>query len=925
MPRRPRHRKPNCRARSYRPRLEALEPRCLPALVQFGGDILKETFDDLRPSDLSDIARQFDDPGRLPQIDPVTGNVTYQPVGPVFHHEFDCAGNYLFPGGTTAPLTGQQAQLLFCNGDTITIEPYYPPGSVPGSADVNQVALDVCRNSPAVSVTFFGANGQETFTGPALSSNAPSGQVGASGRNSPAPGSNSGPGTIGAVGRGNASTSHPGDVDTFVATEQDIIGQDAAGHPILLGSIQRLRIRGYEQQIDNLRALVFFPNIHVPPTIGDVTYTFPHGSTSPLSIGASNGLLLQGQSPNGLPITAKLVHGPGFDPSHGTITAFNAQTGTFTYTPNPAGSRLLPDSFAFQLNDGMFDSPVAFVHLRPDHNNPPVVTGLVLENRPHAEIGMPVDIGRLLRLAWDPDGDPVQIAHIDGPSHGTLVDNNGVYTYNPNPDTIEDSFSVTFTDGYDTSTGLVTLSCIDHAPTAKDWSFDVNMVHSVTEPRYSTSGEFFNPTDISTSTSAVSMFSVTDQHGRQMIADADAGDVARLHVVIVSQPRNGQLDLDPTTGVFTYVPSGPKFYTDHFSYYVTDDYQNSNVATVTLVPRLWLVPRSDAYSTRLVNRSQVGLLANDSFPQGANVLDYVQSVILTTDLSVRFDYHHNNVNMQEIGGIYGSDITTPVPVGGVISTDGTFTMFFRSTTLDHPSSTNPIAPSDYVDSFAYKVHYAQNDDDVYSSIVDTDPIGVLVHVTNHDESSVTGVGDAVERSNPAGLDTNGDGVEDWLQDNVATLPIVDGPHEGQYMTVVAPDNVKLVGVQSLSGLPGPLPLGADWPFGFLAFDVAGLPAHGEVAVTLILPGDVPQGFVDYKYFNAVSGWAGYGWHAFPYDPATNRGAKTHWDDPSIPTNEVVLILQDQEFGDQYEIPTDIAKFQQFNGIIVDPGGLLIRR
>jgi hypothetical protein len=461
---------------AFQPLLEALETRCLPAQVLFGGDILKETFDDLAQSDLSAGSRQLDDPGVLAQVDPASGNTAYRQVGTVFHHQFDFAVNYLFSGGTTTPLAGQQAQLLFCNGDTITIEPYYPPGSVPGSADVNMVALDVYRNFRGVSITFFGANGQETLTGPALSSHAPSGTVGASARTSPPPGSGSGPGTIGIVGD---NSTLPESVDTFVATEQDIIGQDAAGHPITLGSIRGLSVQGEEQQIDNLRALVFFPNINVPPTIGDVTYTFPHGATGPLSVGASTGLLQQGRDPNGLPLTAELVTGPGFDPGHGTITAFNAQDGSFTYTPTTPDGRLVPDSFAFRLSDGTFESPVAFVHLQLDHNVPPRSRQVTVE----LAHGAPGPINGSAATT-DLDGDPLTYSLLGQPLHdtGTVTVNSGTgeWSFDPTPAKVfeqEDlvtvskvfvpnEFVIRASDGYDVADVTVFLDVPNRGPAA---------------------------------------------------------------------------------------------------------------------------------------------------------------------------------------------------------------------------------------------------------------------------------------------------------------------------------------------------------------------------------------------------------------------------------------------------------------------------
>jgi hypothetical protein len=886
----------------FRPSLEILETRCLLAQVLFGGDILKETFDDLTQRSFTQavganrvVTETLDDQGILVTVDPVTGNTKSQQVGAVFHHQFADPGAFLEAGGTTDPLVGQRAQKLFTDDDTITILPYYPPGSVPGSADVNQVAIDVARNFDPATVTFIGSNGGESLMSLPIQNHSSPGVVTSS--------SNNPPGTGVSV-----SVDFPKQSgwDTLAATEQDVIGHDSAGNPIMLGSIRQIVISGFEQEVDNLRALVFFPSIHVPPKAGDVTYTFHHGAVGSLSIGATTGLLMQGGSPNRLPLTAELVTGPGYDPAHGTITAFNSQDGSFTYTPNTPDGRIYSDTFAFKLSDGTFDSNVAYVHLRPDANTPPTVHSERFDNLPHSQIGMPFVVGKLLDLASDADGDPVHVDHIDGPSAGTLqADANGVYTYYPNANTIEDSFHVTFSDGYDTSVAaLVHLSWIDHAPVATGAVWDVNFVAATDSPHFSQPG-FFNALDPLRFPSGESVSS--------LVTDEDVGDASRLRYVLVSQPRYGQLNFEPETGNYTYLPDGPKYYTDSFTYYATDGYDSSNLGYVQLVPKLWLVPLSDAYSTNMPNRHQVGLLANDSFPSGADIFHYVDIVRLAQDLSV--DFYWRRYNLFISGSVIGSD-GDPVSLGGVISTDGTFSLQYTATEILNPSPTSYHQPLDSVDSFAYKVRYAQNDD-FNPPFAETDPIGVLVHVTTTAESSVTGVGDGVELSNPAGLDTNGDGIPDYLQDNVATLPIGAGPNQGQYMTIAAPTGAKLVGVESLASPPAPVPDGVDFPFGFLAFDVAGLPPKGTVDVMLTLPADVPQGFVYYKY-DYVSDNPG--WYAFTYDPATSIGAQTHWDDPSIPTNQIVLHLKDDGRGDLHSFGLP-AKFAFSNGIIVDPGGI----
>lgn len=97
-----------------------------------------------------------------------------------------------------------------------------------------------------------------------------------------------------------------------------------------------------------------------------------------------------------------------------------------------------------------------------------------------------------------------------------------------------------------------------------------------------------------------------------------------------------------------------------------------------------------------------------------------------------------------------------------------------------------------------------------------------------------GVPDADEMGpggNDPSYDGNGDGVPDYQQANVASLPTAAG---GGYVTLEVPGGQSLVGVQAV---PNPHPddaPGVKFPYGFFAFTVTGVPAAG-VVVTIHLP------------------------------------------------------------------------------------------
>jgi hypothetical protein len=262
------------RLKFFRPRLEILEGRRLPALIQFGGQVLKETFDDL-PSSAINLNSVLDDPGYL--------NGTA--VGTVFHHVIlGDAG--ITPGGDTTPTTqppGQTAQELqleqFAPGgatgnDSITIQPYLPAGAA--SAEVDLVSIDVKSGQ----VVVYGKNGQEIQTAPAATA-----------------------------------------FTTVSASSNDIIATDAAGHPVPLGPITQVHIIASGlTEYDNLRAVVFFPGISTPPVAKDDVYALPAGAAAgqtftsgaiALTGDALGRVLVNDQASTGASVTARPLRLPG--------------------------------------------------------------------------------------------------------------------------------------------------------------------------------------------------------------------------------------------------------------------------------------------------------------------------------------------------------------------------------------------------------------------------------------------------------------------------------------------------------------------------------------------------------------------------------------------------------------------------------------
>jgi hypothetical protein len=94
-----------------------------------------------------------------------------------------------------------------------------------------------------------------------------------------------------------------------------------------------------------------------------------------------------------------------------------------------------------------------------------------------------------------------------------------------------------------------------------------------------------------------------------------------------------------------------------------------------------------------------------------------------------------------------------------------------------------------------------------------------------------GVPDAIEDGAPNGGDGNNDGVPDSTQPNVTSLPNT----EGAYVTLAVPEGLGLANVAATDNpSPSDMPMGAEFPAGFLTFAVTVLEPGASVALQLIL-------------------------------------------------------------------------------------------
>lgn len=166
------------------------------------------------------------------------------------------------------------------------------------------------------------------------------------------------------------------------------------------------------------------------------------------------------------------------------------------------------------------------------------------------------------------------------------------------------------------------------------------------------------------------------------------------------------------------------------------------------------------------------------------------------------------------------------------------------------------------------------------------------------DTDVDGVSDYMEAGpsgdNPA-YDGNDDGAPDAQQGNVVSLPTNDGQ---QYVTLAVPEGVLLLNVRAINNpSPADMPAGADFPFGFFSFEIAGLPPGGEATLTLYLP----EAVATYYKYGPTPNNPNAHWYEFLY--ANGTGAV-------IDGHRVELRFVDGQRGDD-----DLLA----NGIVIEPG------
>jgi hypothetical protein len=278
--------------------------------------------------------------------------------------------------------------------------------------------------------------------------------------------------------------------------------------------------------------------------------------------------------PNKLdPTTVKLVAGNG--PAHGTAVVNADGTITYTAVMGFAGT----DTFQYTVKD-----------VNKATSNPATVS--VVVNRPTAEDDFastrgttPVTVNVLANDS-DPDGpgkiDPGSVTVVTAPAHGTTkVNADGTVTYTPAAGFSGiDTFGYTVKDFPGATSNVATVHVDVNPPTANPVS----------------------ATTVGTTPVAIPVLA------SDVAVDGPAG-FGPGSVTLVTGPRHGRVNVNPSTGLIAYTATPGFFGTDTFTYEVTDVHGSpSDPATVTV--NVTHAPRPTVRHGKHAGRSPVVVFVN---------------------------------------------------------------------------------------------------------------------------------------------------------------------------------------------------------------------------------------------------------------------------------------------------------------------------
>jgi hypothetical protein len=278
-----------------------------------------------------------------------------------------------------------------------------------------------------------------------------------------------------------------------------------------------------------------------PPTANGQSVNVPHDSSG-------TAITLAGSDPNNLPLTFAIAT----EPTHGTLSGFNASTGAVTYKPTPGYHGT--DTFTFTDNNGTTTSSPATVTL-------------------NVAVGTPAANPQTVAVAHDSSGTAITLTSTDDdtptltetyaftqPSHGTVAVSGAAgsptVTYTPAVGYHgSDSFTFTANNGTNSSTSAtVMLNVAVGTPTA-------------------------NPQTVSTAENTALNVTLTG-------SDDDLPALSLTFALVSGpghSPANGTITgFNPVTGALTYTPAAGFHGSDTFDFTVSNGTNVSATGTVTV-------------------------------------------------------------------------------------------------------------------------------------------------------------------------------------------------------------------------------------------------------------------------------------------------------------------------------------------------------
>jgi hypothetical protein len=297
------------------------------------------------------------------------------------------------------------------------------------------------------------------------------------------------------------------------------------------------------------------------------TVTVSSNASTPIDVTANDA------DPNGDPLTVTI----DTPPAHGTATVSG---GRVIYTPNVGHHG--PDTFHYTINDGRGGTAGASVNV--------TVLNMAPIARPDSiatDSATPVTI-QVLDNDSDPNGDPISVSATTVPAHGTVVrKSDGTLVYTPAAGFVGiDTFTYTIVDSDGLSdTTTVTVTVHNAPPIAVDDTFPV-------EPGRSTSLDV-------------------------LANDTDPNTGQTLTVTAVGKASKGTVKL--VGGKVVYTPDAGATGTDTFTYTVSDEFGETDEATVTVTINRLPTAMPDTGATTSGTVVDIDVIGNDVDPEGGTL------------------------------------------------------------------------------------------------------------------------------------------------------------------------------------------------------------------------------------------------------------------------------------------------------------------